>query len=93
MDSFRQSIKCITCVHRSRMFIIVEGLIILLLWWIVQMLRKKFRPNYYYDIQRTKNEAYRHSWQVLHQVSDAAASALDILIPQPNSLNFTNINL
>ena len=35
-----------------------------------KVFRKKFETKYYYDIVRTKNEAYRHAWQQLHQFSD-----------------------
>ena len=60
---------------------------------LLQMFKKKYRPKYYYDIERTKKESYRHSWQLLHQVSGANESTSDASIPQPNSLDFININL
>ena len=31
-------------------------------------LRRALQPQYYFDIQRTKHEAYSHGWQILHQV-------------------------
>lgn len=32
------------------------------------MFKVKGEKKYYYDIQRTKKETYRHYWQVLNQV-------------------------
>ena len=62
----------------------------------LQMFKKQFKPKYYYDIERTKIEAYRHCWQLLHQVSGAvnAGSETEVPIPHPNSLNYIiNMNL
>lgn len=58
------------------------------------MFKKKYKPKYYYDIQRTKSEAYRYSWQLLHQVSNGATTTTaDVPVPEPTSLTFININL
>ena len=34
------------------------------------LLGREFEPEYYFDILRTKHEAYSHMWQLLHQVQE-----------------------
>ena len=63
---------------------------------LTQLFRKKYKPTYYYDIQRTKKEAYRYSWQLLHQVQPNAlvlSSTSDVPIPEPISLSYIHVSL
>ncbi len=50
----------------------------------------EFETRYYYDIYRTKNESYRHYWQLLNQVQDESALEYE---PAPTSLAFINLSV
>lgn len=54
----------------------------------LQVLKKKYSIKYYYDIERTKIEAYQHSWQMLNQV----ATSQTVPSPVATSVTYTNQN-
>ncbi len=49
----------------------------------------EFETHYYYDIHYTKNEAYRHYWQLLNQVQDESSLIYE---PSPTSLAYINLS-
>ena len=51
---------------------------------------KMFETKYYYDIARTKNEAYRHSWQQLHQLNQTEMNSSAMI---PSSASNPAVNM
>lgn len=77
-------------------FVLLTAAIIIIIR--TQLLKKPLKPKYFYDIERTKVEAYSHSWQLLHQVSNDTSThsrgSSGVSIPQPGSLNcILNMNV
>jgi len=56
----------------------------------LKVFRVNFETHYYYDIHRTKNEAYRYYWQLLNQVQDESSMLFE---PTPASLAYINLSV
>ena len=56
---------------------------------ITQVLKRTYPKKYYYDIERTKKEAYKKNWQDLNQV---AADAVSLVVPEDPPVIVVNLS-